>query len=750
MRHTTTRRAIRLAACLLASLPTLAAPDQPTLHYDVAVGGATPAGIAAAIAAARAGNSVGLFDPTAHIGGVVSGGLTATDYGDRRTIGGLAREFFDRVREHYKTAYGPNSPQARRCSDGFFFEPHLAEEILAEMLHSAGRVDVFLRHQLLAARVADGRITQIEMRNDAAGGQVLVTADVFIDALYEGDLMALAGVPYRVGREGAHEYGEPHAGARPGEPEPPGSPDLRVQAYNYRLCLTDDPNNRLPLARPPGYSRSDYRTVEAFLQATPTATFTGHCVSIVHMPNGKVDANCGVAWQSTDYVGANHEYAGQTTSARRKTAGDHHSYIRGLLYFLQTDPAVPQHIRDEAGQWGLARDEFADHGHWPHQLYVREARRMIGRHVFAEHDATASRFKDDSIGLGSYTIDSHAVRRMPQADGTYRGAGWLSVQVEPYEIPYRVLTPRDLRNLLVPVCCSATHVGYCTLRMEPVYTIMGQACGEAAALARETGAAVQEIDIARLQERLVTAGQIIRANRRPIADFRIVAEQPLPAGTPVEFEDASTDEDGRVTEWRWDFNGDGELDSTEAKGTFTFARTQEYEVTLFVRDDYGDFSHPCRQIVKVVGGPFGVPDIVIDNPEATLTGAWWPSASSTGFVGLGYLHDRNAEKGQLSARYVARVKTPGLYDVAISFTSHPNRASNVPVRTRHAGGETVEHVDQRTSPEGSSFRTLGRYRLTPAVQAVIEIGNTGTDGYVIADAVRLRYAEPQTEEEPSP
>ena len=736
--------AIALAGSLqLAALTALGGQEggESPVRYDVVVLGATPGGVAAAVAAARAGHSVGVFEPSAHVGGVVSGGLTATDYGDKRTIGGFSREFFDRVLQYYTEKYGEGSEPAKACSGGFWFEPHVAEEVFRAWLESTGKVELFTEHTLLTVETAAGRVVRVELRDEPAGEQRWVAGSVFVDALYEGDLLALAKVPYRVGREGRHEFGEPHAGARPGEPEPEGAADLRVQAYNYRLCLTNDPDNRLLAPQPESYRRDDYVTVEAFLKASPKATFANQVVSMVRMPNRKTDTNNGVAWQSTDHPGANHTYWGETFTRRQTIADDHRRYVLGLLHFLQNDAGVPDRVREEAREWGLAADEFADTGNCPHQLYVRESRRMVGAHVFTEHDAATDSFKDESIGLGSYAMDSHGVRLLPQPDGTHRKGGELWVQVDPYEIPYGVLVSREIDNLLVAVCVSATHVGYGTLRMEPVYMIMGHACGEAAAMAIEAGRSVRDVDVAELQNRLIAAGQIIRANRRPVADFRVVTPLPAQADTPVEFQDASADEDGEIAEWHWDLDGDGVIDSHEPNPSFSFPLSQAYQVKLMVRDDYGKLSAPLRHAVEVTGGPPGTPDIVVDNDEAQTTGIWWPSSSSPGFVGVDYLHDGDRSKGELTVRYVAKVEKPGLYDVGVSYTAHANRAGNVPIRIRHAEGEVVVEVNQQQPPETAPFHTVGQYPFAPDAPAEIEIGNAGTAGFVIADGVRLRYQQ---------
>ncbi|MGQ9731532.1 MAG: FAD-dependent oxidoreductase [Candidatus Zipacnadales bacterium] len=719
------------------------APSQALRRdYDVVVLGATPGGIMAAVAAARAGRTVGIFEPSAHIGGVVAGGLTASDYGDRRTIGGLAHEFFARVAEYYRNKYGSTSPQARACNLGYWFEPHVAEMIFGEMLNQSGRIECFTLHPLIDVECADQRIRRVQLRDEANGKDFWVSGLVFIDALYEGDLMTHVA-EYRIGREGAHEFDEPHAGVRPDEPEPVGQADFRTQAYNYRVCLTDDPQNRLPISKPESYRREDYLTIESYLRSFPEATFARQCVSIVRLPNGKADTNNGPAWQSTDLPEANYAYWQVTYDHRRAIADVHRRYILGLLYFLQNDTAVPENIRAEASAWGIAADEFPDNAGWPYALYVRECVRMIGKYIFTEHDATTNNYKPDSIGLGSYWIDSHFVRKVPQPDGTWRGAGELFLRVNPYEIPYGITVPERCKNLLVPVCVSATHVGYCTLRMEPVYMILGHACGEAAAMACETGAAVQDIDVTELQRRLTEAGQIIHANRPPKADFRVMAEQPLQAGETIRFQDLSTDEDNRIVEWEWDFDGDYLIDSQDPNPSFTFTHTREYEVTLRVRDDYGDRSLLAKQVVTVVGGPPGVADIVVDDEAVeALEGTWFFSNSNPGFVGDGYHHDGDRDKGRSSARYALPVKVSGIYEVMVSYPPHPNRATNVPVHIHFAGGNTTHYVNQREKPTTPPFQVIAQYPFTPETQAHVEITNSGTDGFVVIDAVRLRYVGP--------
>ncbi len=716
---------------LVCSLVLAAASHAQNLRYDVVVVGATPGGIAAAVAAARAGNTVGVFEQSAHIGGVVAGGLTATYYGDRRTIGGISREFFTRVAKHYREEYGSGSPEARACNEGYWFEPHVAELTFRAMLDESGKVEVFTRHSFLQLAREGKRITSIRFRNDETQASVEVAGDFFIDAQYEGDVLAHAGERYRIGSEAEHEFGEDHA----------GNYDLAVQAYNYRLCLTDDPENQTPIAKPEGYDREQYTSIQRFLEASPGATFAHHSVSMVRMPNGKTDTNAGVSPQTTDYPGANHDYPGETHGGRREIADAHRRYILGFIYYLQNDPDVPEIAREDARRWGLAKDEFVDNGNWPYQLYVRECRRLIGLHTFTEQDAATNRFSEASIGLGSYWIDSHPTDARVMPDGTQRNSGEVFIRIKPYEIPFGVVVPRETENLLVAVCVSATHIGYCTLRMEPVYMILGHACGEVAAMAREAGTAVQDVNVAALQERLLAAGQKLRVNRAPVAAFRVPGEQPIDAGTPVQVEDLSTDADDAIVAWRWDFDGDGEVDSTEASPTYTFTHTREYAISLQVKDAHGDSSAVARQVVNVVGGPPGVPDLLMDDVDAERKGPWHESASNPPFVGEYYLHDGNNEKGKASVRYAFEVTTPGLYEVGISFPSYTNRATNVPVKVAHADGEVVVIVNQQVRPETPPFTVIGQYRFAADAPATVDISNAATDGHVIADGVRLRWVE---------
>lgn len=489
-------------------------------HYDVVVYGGTAGGAIAAVAAANEGMSVALLEPRDHIGGMVSGGLGRTDFGNKNVIGGLSREFFQRAGRHYGEEIA------------WYFEPHVAETIFRDWLSQAG-VTVYFRHQLDPRGVKrDGpRLARIRMRNNA-----VFSAEVFIDASYEGDLMARAGVSYTWGREGRQEYGESLAGRHAhsekhqfdvkisprdergkllpciydGDPTEVGHGDRKVQAYNFRLCLTDRKDNQVPFPRPSGYDPRRYELLKRYLQAKGTSLKLEQIIHIDRMPNGKTDINNNGPF-STDHIGANWDYPEADEARRREIWDDHVRYVQGFFYFLANDPSVPPHIGQAINQWGLARDEFQDTDHWPHQMYIREARRMIGAYVMTQADLQTQRTKPDSIGMGSYNSDSHHVQRICTSDGGVTNEGDMQVPVKPYEIAYRAITPRlqECANLLVPVCFSASHVAYSSMRMEPQYMIMGHAAGLAAGFAVRHKLPVQRVDITWLQQRLGEQKQVL-------------------------------------------------------------------------------------------------------------------------------------------------------------------------------------------------------------------------------------------------
>lgn len=490
-----------------------------TRQADVVIYGASAGGVVAAVAAAREGASVILLEPGRHIGGMVTGGLGATDKGREAVIGGMSRAFFVELGEHY------NEPIS------WFFEPHVATQVFERWLDEAG-VEVLFEHRLGGLSRGGGEIHAIRMLNGAS-----FAAKVYMDCSYEGDLMAMAGVSYTWGREGQDQYGESLAGVReyskyhqfdvpvpahdeegrllpcvhPGERGEPGQSDRKVQAYNFRVCLCNRKDNQVPFPKPADYDPRRYELLKRYLQKKGDDIELRRDLMIISMmPNGKTDVNNRGAF-STDHIGGNWDYPETDCRRRQEIWDDHVSYVQGFFYFLANDPSVPERIRREMSEWGLAKDEFVDTGHWPHQLYVREARRMVGEWVMTQKDLQTERTKPDSIGMGSYNSDSHHVQRFIRPDGTVENEGDMQVPVQPYEISYRALTPRreECRNLLVPVCFSASHVAYSSMRMEPQYMIMGQAAGLAAVQAIRTGRSVQEIDVSSLQAKLREQGQVL-------------------------------------------------------------------------------------------------------------------------------------------------------------------------------------------------------------------------------------------------
>lgn len=521
---------------------------------DVLVYGATGAGVIAAVAAAEAGATVQLIDPSGHVGGMVSGGLSWTDVGRVEVVGGLTGRFYELVAKHYGVGLfevpGP--------------EPHVAENLLTRMLADAG-VDVVLGERLTEAEM-DG--DEIRAVRTSSGRR---PAGVFVDAGYEGDLLAGAGVPYRVGRESRALYGEVWAGRQPAyrpsrhnfsvilspfESEgsdgllpfirPPaldrqgwpaerlGEGDGGLQAYGYRLCMTDRPANGLPLGEPKGYDPARFELLRRYLAADQAQDRAEDWLLGLQkdlLPNGKCDVNSVGPFSLNLLDGSNRGYPDGEEETRQKIRDDHLAYTHELLFYLQNDDSVPAWIREQLGGWFLCADEFADTDGWPHQFYVRDGRRMVGEAVLTEHDLLNRVRQPDTIAVGSYNIDIREIERTWRFLPEYRSnggvaanvagpvsrpglpavfnEGYVSVGIEPYAIPYRAVVPsaEDCANLLVPVCLSASHVAFASVRTEPTLMALGQATGVAAALAAIEGTPVQRVDVAKLQQRLTADGQ---------------------------------------------------------------------------------------------------------------------------------------------------------------------------------------------------------------------------------------------------
>lgn len=524
--------------------------EQEIITADIIIYGGTSAAISAAVEAKRSGKSVIVVSPDTHLGGLTSGGLGWTDTGDKSVIGGLAREFYQRVYNHYNTdeawqwqpkdEYG-NTGQGTPAMDGenrtmWIFEPHVAEKVFEDLVKEDSlRVE---RDEWLDREngvvLENGRIQSFSTLSGKT-----YSAKVFLDATYEGDLMAAAGVGYHVGREGKDVYGEEWNGVQtgvlhhghwfksdispyvvPGDPssgllprvsaEDPGekhSGDDKIQAYCFRMCMTDHEPNRVPFPKPEGYDPMQYELLARVFETGRKDWFN----KFDAIPNHKTDTNNHGPF-SSDNIGMNYDYPEASYERRKEIIKEHEQYQKGLLWFVANDPRVPEDIRSEMQNWGLAKDEFTDNGNWPHQIYVREARRMIGEFVMTENELLKKKKTPNPIGMGSYTMDSHNVQRYIKPDGFVQNEGDIGVGTNgPYTISYGSLVPKkeECENLLVPVCVSSSHIAFGSIRMEPVFMILGQSAAAAAVLAIDGNTAVQNVDYNTLKEVLVAKGQIV-------------------------------------------------------------------------------------------------------------------------------------------------------------------------------------------------------------------------------------------------
>ena len=493
--------------------PVPAANPALTIAADVCVYGGTPGGVSAAVQAARMGKKAVLIVMRRHVGGLTSGGLTATDVGNRGAIGGFANEVYAKL---------------GRTSG---FRPSQAEEAFQYFLKEAG-VTVYYEHRLQDVVKNGNRIASIRFENGNTA-----KAKIFIDSTYEGDLLAKAGVSYHVGRESNATYGETINGVQfrnshnfvvkvdpykiPGDPtsgllptisaEAPGKAgagDKKIQAYNFRFQLWNGAD-RLPFPKPDGYDRGCYALLERYLKASPTPALP------FQLHNGDCNNDGGF---STDHIGANYAWPEADYPTREKIFQDHVNYQQGLAYFAANDPAVPAEIRAKVAAFGLMPGEFPETAGWPHEFYVREARRMISDYVMTENECRSQKIVADPIGLASYTMDSHNCQRVV-IDGGVRNEGDVQTRVlRPYPISFRSLVPKEAEcdNLLVSVCLSSSHIAYGSIRMEPVFMILGQSAATAAALAIEGNSPVQKIDYAKLKARLLADHQVLSWDAPPL------------------------------------------------------------------------------------------------------------------------------------------------------------------------------------------------------------------------------------------
>lgn len=683
-------RNILLSLILLFPLARpLSAADDPV---DVVIYGGTSAGVSAAVQAARMGKTSIIIEPSRYLGGLTTGGLGATDTGSKAVIGGISREFYQRLRKHYDKPESWNLEKRdsfkgyRKDEDAIWaFEPKVAVKIIHEMLDEH-KIKFVLGERLDRANpdavVKKGAAIQsIRMES----GRIF-SGRMFVDATYEGDLFAAAGVSFHVGREANSKYnetlngiqkqknnhnhrftakvdpyvvpGDPKSGLLSGiEPGPhpeDGSGDHRLQAYCFRMCMSLIPENRVPFPKPDNYNEKDFellfRNFEAGDLRIPT--------SILMMPNGKTDTNNNFA-VSTDFIGANYKYPEASYKEREKIIADHEYYQKGLMWSLCNHPRIPAKVRDDMKKWGLAKDEFTNTNNWPHQIYVREARRMIGEYVMTELDCRKLRPTPESIGMGSYNMDSHNCMRYVTPDGKVQNEGDIQVSPGgPYKISYKSITPKreQATNLLVPVCISCSHMAYGSIRMEPVFFILGQSAATAACLAIDAKIDVQDLPYEKLKTKLLEDKQVLESKD---------AVPSLPA-----------------------------LDPRKMDG------------------------------------------IVVDDIQATKKGSWGESSSIGGFVGNGYIHDGNEDHGSKSVSFQAKLPADGTYEVRFYYTSNGNRATNVPVTIDHAGGSKSVSVDQRKANK-AGFVSLGRFEFKKDGAATVVITNTKTNGHVVADAVQF-------------
>ena len=526
------------------------APETNSYQADVVVYGGTSAGVIAAVEVVQSGKSVILVTPDKHLGGLTAGGLGWTDTGKKEAIGGLSRDFYHRVWKHYanedawvwqkKGDYGGRG-QGTRAIDGskrtmWIFEPHVAEKIFEDYIRE-NRIKVYKEEWLnrdTGVVKKDNKIISIT----TLSGKTF-KGKMFIDATYEGDLMASSGVAYHVGRESSDTYGERWNGVQTGvlhhqhwfwenispykvpgdpssgllpriSPNPPGEfgqGDKKIQAYCFRLCMTRNDENRLPFPKPKNYDAAQYELLLRSLQTGRKDFFT----KFDPVPNGKTDTNNHGPF-SSDNIGMNYDYPEASYERRKEIIEEHKNYQMGLLWFVANDPRVPADIREQLSKWGLAKDEFVDSENWPHQIYVREARRMIGNYVTTEQDVLLKREVPQPVGMGSYAMDSHNVQRYITPEGFVQNEGDIGVKPPaPYSISYGSLVPKknQCSNLLVPVCVSSSHIAFGSIRMEPVFMILGQSAASAACLAIDKEQAVQDINYSDLEALLLKKGQVL-------------------------------------------------------------------------------------------------------------------------------------------------------------------------------------------------------------------------------------------------
>jgi hypothetical protein len=521
------KRSVNLAIAAISLAMVATSCRNEVFESEICVYGGISSGVVAAYASHQLNKSVILIEPSAHLGGLSSGGLGATDIGNKIAITGISRDFYRKLGKHY------GKPEM------WTFEPHVAETIFNDLVNKAN-IRALKKYRLKEVIKENSVIKEILLESSESPflkPNIRIKARIFLDCSYEGDLMAKSGVSYTIGREPNSLYQETVNGVqlldkhqfpdsidpyfKPGKPEsgllyginpapmkPAGTGDNLVQAYNFRLCLTQDTTNMIPVSPPDHYDSSHYELLKRVIDYRKKRGLIVNLdsyLSIIAMPGNKTDMNNNGPF-STDFINESWKYAESDYPTRMKTALAHENYIKGFLYFLGHDKSIPDYLREQMLSWGYARDEFIDNGGFPHQLYIREARRMIGEYVMTEHNCRGTEVAADSVGKAAYTMDSHNCQRVV-VNGMVKNEGDVQVGgFPPYPISYRAITPKrkECTNLLVPVCLSASHIAYGSIRMEPVFMVLGQSAAIAASMAIDNQCAVQEIDIKALQGKLET------------------------------------------------------------------------------------------------------------------------------------------------------------------------------------------------------------------------------------------------------
>ncbi|CAG5004511.1 Thiamine thiazole synthase [Dyadobacter sp. CECT 9275] len=506
---------------------------------DVVVVGGSPAGIMAAIAAARSGAKVILVEYHNHIGGLSTSGLGKSDIENKDAIIGLFREFTENILRYYTDTYGADSENVKKCRQGYYYEPSVAEKVFNTMIAREKNISLRLNYQIEKAVTEADQIKEAVFSHRSDNDSLKLKAQVFIDATYEGDLYALAGAAYRLGREGKDEFNEVHAGRiffdyneNKFLAGSTGAADKKIPAYTYRLCFTDDPANSYVMKEPPlGYDRKNYLKYFDDLKegrlSGPKVYKEGHgyykahfdtmlrVFSFAEIPNRKFDVNTNPRPLGFPFPEENADYVEAGWKQREKIFARHRALALGLLYFIQNDEEVPAEHRKMANQYHLAKDEFKDNNHFPWQLYVREARRLKGVYTLTENDVTLQEGKgrttifDDSIIAGEFPIDSFPASKEPSPDKKVLEGYIGMLPISPYQIPYRALLPEKINGIIVPVAASTTHAAYSTLRMEPLWMGIGQAAGTAAAIAIKNKVVPREVSVSELQKQLLANGQIL-------------------------------------------------------------------------------------------------------------------------------------------------------------------------------------------------------------------------------------------------